>query len=101
MDKASGATQFGCDFAYGTSLGAQAGNVSGVHGCPWPAEFPTFGTGRTNPGPDALLYQRPLELGHRPDDLEHEPPGGCGQVKVVPEAHERDAEGLELSQRVD
>jgi hypothetical protein len=48
-----------------------------------------------------FLNQRPLELRHGTDDLEHQPAGWGAQVQVVAEAHERHAIGAEIGQCVD
>src|SRR6266700_3759627 len=53
------------------------------------------------PGPDSFLNERAFKLGHRSDDLKHEPTGWSREVQIVAEAHEGDAVGIEVSECID
>lgn len=50
-------------------------------------------------GLDTLLNQRPLELRHCANDLEHQPARGRAQVQIVAQADERYAVGDEIGEQ--
>ena len=52
------------------------------------------------PRPHALLNQRPFKLGHRADDVEHEPSARGAQVQVIPGTVNRHRSLLSLTYRL-
>ena len=56
-----------------------------------PAPFPGLLLRIPQTSAYAFLDQRPLELGHRSDDLEHQPTRRRAQVEIFPQADQRHA----------
>ena len=59
---------------------AQLGNSGGINVYSWSSELLTLRPCIAKTSPNALLNERPLELGHRSDNLEHQPARSvCGR----------------------
>src|ERR1019366_3502820 len=66
-----------------------------------PSEPLPFGASIAQSGPDALLDQRPLELCHGADDLEHQPARRRAQIKIVAEADKGYSVCAKVRERID
>lgn len=56
---------------------------------------------QAKPGVNALADEVPFEFRHHADGHEHHPASWAGQVELLPQAEETDAEQLELLERSD
>src|SRR5258708_8261256 len=71
-----------------TPLGAQCSNPVSIDDYPRSPQLSALRLGIPEPRANALLDECSLELGHRANDLEHEPPRRGAEVKVVSQADE-------------
>src|ERR1035441_6379691 len=89
------------DVAEAVTISLHAGDAVNVYHPAWATEFFPVAPGIVETSLHPLLDERPLELRHCPYDLEHQPPRGCAQVKIVLQAGERHAIGVEVGEGID
>src|ERR1035437_8034263 len=88
------------DVAETVTFSLHAGDAVEVYDTAWTTEFFPVAPGVVETSLHPLLDKRPLELRHCPDDLEHQTPRGCAEVKIVFQAGECHAVGIEVGEGI-